>query len=169
MKDFLEESSWKILGLIFLLPLENNAFHLLFRSWDQFSLSPAGEKNAKFDISEEIELQIISSDSVWLPPFWCLSLIGQIPSIFSSDWSMIVIIPPALMQAIVRSPVVTLYPVIVNRSHKNSCSFILIFTYLSFLLCFVTLLDYFLTVCISCVSCHLNSWHFMILHVQSKD
>ena len=97
----------------------------------QFSLTPAGEKNAKFDISGEIELQIISSDSVWLPPLCCLSLIGQMPDILSSDWSMTAISPPALMQAIVRSPVVTLHsPVIVNRSHKNS--FIILIFILAF-------------------------------------
>ena len=62
-KRFFKKDSWPE----FSPSLQNNAFHLLFRSWDQFSLTPAGEKNAKFDISEEIELQIISSDSVWLP------------------------------------------------------------------------------------------------------
>ena len=58
------------------------------------------------------------------------------PDILSSDWSMTAISPPALMQAIVRSPVVTLHsPVIVNRSHKNS--FIILIFILAF--CFVLL------------------------------
>ena len=88
--------------------------------------------------------------------FWCLSPIGQIPGVFSSDWSMMVTIPSGSDAAIVRSQVVTLHSVIVNRSHKNS--FILIFI-LPF--CFVFVSLYFI------LSSFLTIIHFMCLMLAS--